>query len=108
MFDVQDVVLSLSEQWDKEVARLRSYLAKNYDRAHHLQLGAPGTLDFGRPGTSSSLETAVRDFSLDPKPKAEVDRQLGHANKEQDARAQTDESGDEADEGEGPLEMKKA
>lgn len=105
-FDVRDVVSSLSAQWDKEVARLRGYLAQNYERTHDASVDGPGTLDFGRPATSSSLETAMGNFSLDQAPRAEVDRQLGHEVGEQDGRVQTDESGDEGDEGESPLEMK--
>ena len=106
-YDVQAAVGSLSEQWDKEVARLQEYLSRNYSLAHGLPLEPPGPLDVYRPGTSGSLETAIREFSLDKTPKAEVNRQLGNASGAQTSEGPVEGSGDEGEDPESPLEIRK-
>ena len=103
--DVQAAVDSLSEQWDKEVARLQEYLTRNYHLSHGIALTPPGLIDIYRPGTSGSLEPTIRNFSLEKTPRAEVNRQLGQTDKLQEPEAVVDGSGSEADES--PLEMRK-
>ena len=105
--DMQAAVGSLSEQWDKEVARLQEYLARNYHLADGMAPGPPGYIDVYRPGTSSSLEAAMRDFSLERTPKAELDRQLSEIDNVEGPEVLGDGLGDEAEDVGSPLEMRK-
>lgn len=70
-------VSSLSSNWDREVARLQKYLARNYNIANGLPLDGPALLGIDRPGTSDSLSQALKDLQFDKTPVAEHDRQLG-------------------------------
>ena len=106
-YDVQGAIGSLSDQWDKEIALLQGYLTRNHHLAHGLPLEAPGVLNLDRPGTSSSLETAMRDFSLDRTPRAEVNRQLGEPLDGQESEGPIEGSEDEVEEADSPLEMRK-
>ena len=76
-FDARAAIDSLSSNWDREVARLQKYLARNHNMAQGLPLDAPPVLHFERPGTSDSLIQALQDISLDKTPGAEFDRQVG-------------------------------
>lgn len=74
--DIKAAVGSLSQNWDREVTRLHRYLARNYNMLHGVPEQAVGNGD--RPGTSSSLEAALREINMDDDktPIADVDRQL--------------------------------
>ena len=75
--DFQAAMGSLSQNWDREVARLNGYLDRNYNLAHGLAPDGQPLLDIDRPETSESLATAIRGYSIDDKtPTAEVNRQL--------------------------------
>ena len=100
-FNVHAAVGSLSDQWDREVARLNQYLTRNYNLAHGLPLESPSPLKVERSGTSADSITGIADLSLEKTPKAELDRQLGDP-----PDGQNDGSGDEGDDGESPLEMR--
>ena len=106
-YDVQAVIGSLSGQWDKETARLQGYLNRNYALAHDLPLEPPGPLDVYRPGTSGSLETAMREFGMDKTPKAEVNNPISHPPSAHQSERVVEGSGDEAEDAESPLEMRK-
>ena len=75
--DFKAAMGSLSQEWDREVARLQGYLVRNYNLAHGLPPDGQQLLDVDRPETSDSLATAIQGYSIDDKtPTAEVDRQL--------------------------------
>ncbi|KAL6719615.1 hypothetical protein ACLMJK_001536 [Lecanora helva] len=113
--DMTAVVGSLSQNWDREVARLHSYLQRNYKLLHgspeyaETALEGPPALDVDRPGTSESLATALRRVQMeDVTPVAEVDRQLIVQNDFPDEESEAGYSMDEGEEdldGDG-LEMK--
>ncbi|KAG8532064.1 uncharacterized protein KY384_003701 [Bacidia gigantensis] len=105
--DLQAALGSLSDQWDKEIARLQEYLARNYSLKEGLPLKSPGPLDFDRPGTSDSLETAIRDFSMEKTPRAEVDRQLEAPLVDGKEWDPFEGSEDDAEDAESPLELRK-
>ncbi|KAL9128221.1 MAG: hypothetical protein Q9217_003067 [Psora testacea] len=113
VFDIEAAIGSLSDQWDHEIARLHQYLSRNYKLTHGAAFDAPWPPDARRPGTSGSLATAIQDFSLEPTPKAELNRQLGGPldggvtdGPDDDSRDEGEEDEDE-EEGESPLEMGK-
>ena len=80
--DVKAAVGSLSQSWDRELARLQSYLQRNYNLAHGLPpegppLEQPLLEADDQPETSESLATAVRGYSIDDRtPTGEPNRQL--------------------------------
>ena len=94
--DIKAAMGSLSQNWDRETARLQRYLARNYNLAQGLSLEGPPLLAMERPGTGESFASAFESMGLDDRtPMAEMDAQL-----------MADE-GDEVDEGEeGALEMR--
>ena len=100
--DIQAAVGSLSQNWDREEARLLSYLRRNYNSLHGLSdyetahgEGLP-VLDVDRPGTSESLTTALRGVQIDDRtPIAEVDRQLVVQNDSEKHEDGSEDSGDE-------------
>ena len=83
--DIKAAVGSLSQGWDREVARLQGYLQRNYNLAHGLPpegLPSEGSAlleAHERPETSESLATAMRGVGLDDDrtPTSEPNRQLG-------------------------------
>jgi len=104
--DFKAAMGSLSQNWDREIAKLQDYLMRNYNFAHgHSPDGQP-LLDVDRPGTSDSLATALQGASIDDRtPIAEVDRQLlvdENDSPEQNGGELADECDDEV---EGALEM---
>jgi len=82
--DIKAAVGSLTQNWDREVARLHRYLARNQNLLHGLPEqaerapGGSSGLDDNRAGSSSSLEAALREINMDDDqtPLADVDRQL--------------------------------
>ena len=80
--DIKAAVGSLSQNWDRELARLQGYLQRNYNLAHGLPPeGAPVEQRWleadDRPETSESLATAVRGYRIDDRtPTGEPNRQL--------------------------------
>ena len=80
--DIKAAVGSLSQNWDRELARLQSYLQRNYDLAHGLppegaHVEQPWLEADDRPETSESLATALRGYCIDDRtPTGEPDRQL--------------------------------
>lgn len=111
--DIQAAVGSLSQNWEREVTRLHTYLRRNYNMLHGTpehELTSPEEermLEVGRPGTSDSLATALRGVRMDDRtPIAEVDRQLVVDDQVQDGGSEAGESTDEGDELDGGgLEM---
>lgn len=104
--DFKAAMGSLSQNWDREIAKLHDYLMRNHNLAHGLPLDGQPLLDVDRPATADSLATALRGVSIDDRtPIAELDRQL--LVDENDSPEQNDsppaEDGD--DEVEGALEM---
>ena len=100
--DLEAALVSLSGRWEKEAARLQEYLSRNFRLAHGLPLEAPGTLALDRPGSAGSLETAMRDFSLEKTPKTEFNRQLGEVGKEDEGAVV---EGSDQEDAESMLEM---
>ena len=111
--DIQAAVGSLSQNWDKEVARLHKYLRRNHNLLQGISerastpLEQPPMLEVDRPSTSDSLATAIRGVQIDDStPIADVDRQLVL---ESDGPDGVSEAGELTDEGEdvegGGLEM---
>ena len=79
--DMQAAVGGLNQRWDTEIARLQSYLARNYCIANSLPI-SEDTLSssFGsteKPPAVGSLATALRDARSNQTPTAEMDLQLG-------------------------------
>jgi Leucine-rich repeat (LRR) protein len=82
--DIKAAVGSLTQRWNREVARLDKYLARNYNLLHGLPEqdgtahGEAAGLEGTRVGSSSSLEAALREMNMDEDrtPIADVDRQL--------------------------------
>ena len=79
--EVRAAVGSLTQRWDREVARLQTYLARNHNIANGLPFSGLYTRsegdDVGRPGTADTLATALQSTSLEATPTAEKDVQLG-------------------------------
>ena len=94
--DIKAAMGSLSQNWDRETARLQHYLARNYNLAQGLSVDGPPLLAMERPGTGESFASAFESMGLDDRtPMAEMDAQL------------MADDGDEVDEGEeGALEMR--
>ena len=113
--DIRAAVGSLSDNWDREVTRLQTYLRRNYNLLHGIpeyeptSFEEPPALDVGRPGTSESLATALRGVKMDDQtPIAELDRQLIVDRDMADGGSEAGDSIEEEDEdldGDG-LEMK--
>lgn len=76
--DFEAAMGSLSQNWDREIAKLHDYLGRNHNIAHGLTHDGRDLLDMDRPATSESLTTALQGVSMDDDrtPMAEVDRQL--------------------------------
>ena len=79
--EVKAAVASLSQKWDREVARLHVYLARNHNIAqglpiNELDLDVPDGAD--RPVSAESLATAIRNITIDTTPTCEADLQLGN------------------------------
>ncbi|MCJ1456109.1 hypothetical protein MMC28_006468 [Mycoblastus sanguinarius] len=74
--DLKAAMGSLSQNWDREVARLENYLSRNYNLAHGLPLKGQSFLEVDRPGTGDSLATALQNLDLERTPTAELNRQL--------------------------------
>lgn len=79
--EAKAAVASLSQQWDREVARLQVYLVRNQNIARGLPINS---LDIDlltqqdRPVSAESLATAMRNIAMDTTPTCEADLQLGH------------------------------
>ena len=112
--DIRAAVGSLSQKWDREVARLQKYLDRNYNLARGLPLEGPSLLNFDRPTTSDSLATAMNDIDLDKTPVAESNLQLGHPPNDlgiilgdrEEVDGTNEDLVDGEDDSEGALEMK--
>ena len=75
--DIKAAMGSLSQNWDRETARLQQYLARNYKVAQGLPLNGPPLLTVDRPETGDSFASAFQSIGLDDTtPIAEVDVQL--------------------------------
>lgn len=101
--DIKAAMGSLSQNWDRETARLQEYLGRNYNIAKGLPVEGPPVLNVDRPWAGDSLASALQGIGLDDStPIAETDRQL--IIEEQGG----EEVGDDGEEGEeeGALEMK--
>ena len=98
--DVQAAVGSLSEKWDRQVARLRTFLARNYCLAHGLPppegAAREAAEDSTRPPTAGSLANALKHARVNRTPTAESDLQLGDVNEKVDALGM-DGSSDDGD-----------
>lgn len=100
--DIKAAMGSLSQNWDRETARLQQYLARNYQTAQELLLDRPPVLAVERPGTGDSLASALQGTVLDDStPMAELDRQLIT---DEDAVEDLTDEGEEGEEG--GLEMR--
>ena len=106
--DIQAAVGSLSQNWDREVAKLHMYLQRNFNLLHGLPESGQSTLDetpmlgFDRPGTSDSLATALRGVQIDDTtPIAEVNRQLVVSNDFLDDGSEMEDSTDEGEDVDG-------
>ena len=79
--EARAAVLSLTQKWDREVARLHAYLARNHNIAQGLPING---LDLDslegndRPTSAESLATAMRNIAMDTTPTCEADLQLGN------------------------------
>ena len=95
--DIKAAMGSLSQNWDRETARLQHYLARNYNLAQGLSVDGPPLLTMERPGIGKNFASAFQRMGLDDRtPRAEMDAQL------------MADDADEVDEGEeGALEMRK-
>ncbi len=79
--ETKAAVASLSQKWDREVARLQAYLARNHNIAQGLpvnMLDIDLLTEKDRPVSAESLATAMRNISMDTTPTCEADLQLGH------------------------------
>ena len=79
--EVKAAVASLSQKWDREVARLHAYLARNHRIAQGLPvngLDLDRFEDDGRRLSAESLATAMKNISMDTTPTCEADLQLGN------------------------------
>lgn len=62
--NVELVLQSLNDRWDKEVSRLNRYLLRNYNIAHGIEEIDDAASD-GRPGTAASLGTMLDNLKFD-------------------------------------------
>ena len=69
--EAQTAIASLAQEWDREVARLQSYLQRNYNLLHGIPDIGHYDDENGRPGTS------FRTTSDEITPRAELNVQLG-------------------------------
>ena len=104
--DIRAAMGSLSQNWDRETARLQQYLTRNYSLAQGLTLHGPPLLTVDRPGIDDDLASAFEGIGLDiglddSTPIAEVDVRLSP-----DDIGGEDSVDDGEDGEEGALEMK--
>ena len=113
--DMKSAMGSLSQNWDRETAKLHEYLRRNNNLYHGISNqtpddldGPPKLVDVARPGTSESLATALRKIEMDDKtPVAEVERQLVIPNESPDSEHDNEDVGEEGEMVDsGILEMK--
>ena len=106
--DIKAAMGSLSQNWDREVARLEQYLSRNYTLAHGLRPDEQAFLDVDRPGTGDSLATALQKVDIDKTPTVEAERQLtGYEIKTEEDEGSNEDVADEGDEMEEVLEISK-
>ena len=78
--EAKAAVASLSQKWDREVARLHAYLARNHNIAQGLPINGLDLDVLDEPDrrvSTDSLATAMRHASMDTTPTCEADLQLG-------------------------------
>ncbi|MCJ1486175.1 hypothetical protein MMC06_006351 [Schaereria dolodes] len=84
--DLHAAVGSLSEKWDRQVARLRTFLTHNYCVANGLPLpedSIDDAVEGDRPQSSGSLITALKQARVDRTPTAEFEFKLGETYSEE-------------------------
>lgn len=75
--DIKAAVDALHERWDAEVARMQSYLVRNYHLAHGLSMEDDATSENQRPRTAETLGDVLRSVKLDSTPTLEKELGLG-------------------------------
>lgn len=97
--DIQVAMGSLTDNWAREVDRLRTFLLRNYKLAQGITLEEASLVEGERPVTGDTLGIGMEDLSLEKTPIAEVDRQLvediDDKSNEADALDEVEDSEDE-------------
>ncbi len=80
--ETKAAIASLTQKWDREVARLHVYLERNHNIAQGLPISGLDLdilADKDRPASAESLATAIRNISMNTTPTCEADLQLGNS-----------------------------